>query len=225
MKSTAIRAARSAFAFAASLAAMAAPALAHHMEDGQVPDSFASGLLSGLGHPVIGLDHFAFIAGVGLAAAFLPRGLLAIAAFVGATAAGCGLHLAGVEMPFAELVIAASVLAVGAAVMSGRTLPLALAALLFALAGLFNGHAYGGSIIGAEQTPLAAYLIGFCAMQIAIAAGFMIAGRAIAAGAAAMATPARLAGAVIAGVGLTFLVQNVQSIVIPAPAPTETPAA
>jgi urease accessory protein len=108
--------------------------------------------------------------------------------------------------------------------MSGRALSLGLVAVLFALAGLFHGHAYGEAIFGAEQTPLMAYLAGFCAIQLAIAAVFMIAGRAMAMGAAAMATPARLAGAVIAGVGLTFLVQNVESVVIPAPAPTETPA-
>ena len=54
-------------ALAGSSIAMAAqasaggPAFAHHAMDGQMPTSFAQGLLSGLAHPVIGPDHLAFI--------------------------------------------------------------------------------------------------------------------------------------------------------------------
>ena len=48
-------------AFTAALAAD--PALAHHMMGGRMPATFGEGLLSGLGHPIIGLDHFAALVG------------------------------------------------------------------------------------------------------------------------------------------------------------------
>ena len=188
-----------------------------------MPSTFTAGLLSGVGHPIIGLDHFAFIAGVGIASAFLPRGIVAIMAFVAATVVGCALHLQGVTLPAAEIVIAASVLLVGAAIMTGRAMPAMLAAGVFALAGLFHGYAYGEAIFGAEQTPVAAYLIGFAAIQTAIAAVAMLITASLAS--MASAVPARLAGAVIAGIGLTFLVQNVESAVVPAPAPVVAPRA
>src|SRR5258708_8698214 len=46
-----------------------APACAHHVMGGATPATFAQGLLSGLGHPVIGLAHLAFLLAVGLAVA------------------------------------------------------------------------------------------------------------------------------------------------------------
>nr|MDJ0600449.1 HupE/UreJ family protein [Crocosphaera sp.] len=46
---------------------LAQPATAHHPFGGQTPSNFFEGFLSGLGHPIIGLDHFAFI----LASGFL----------------------------------------------------------------------------------------------------------------------------------------------------------
>jgi urease accessory protein len=199
--------------------ASAGPAFAHHLMGGKLPDTFATGLLSGLGHPVIGLDHFAFIAGVGIASAFLTRGFIAVVAFIVATVAGCTLHLMSVSIPAVEIIVAASVLMIGVAIMSGRLLSADAATVLFAVAGLFHGYAYGESIFGAEQTPLAAYLVGFALIQTAIATGFMLLVRSLApmrAGAA----PSRLAGAVIAGIGLTFLVQNVQAVVLPLPPAT-----
>lgn len=225
MKASAIRHRLRALAPLPLLAASIVPAFAHHMEGGQLPGSFMAGMLSGIGHPIIGLDHFAFIAGVGIASAFLPRGVTAIIAFVAATIAGCALHLRGMTLPGAEIVVSGSVLLVGAAIMSGRAMPTMLAAFVFALAGLFHGYAYGEAIFGAEQTPAAAYLIGFAAIQTAIAAAAMRITKGLASVRMASATPARLAGAVIAGIGLTFLVQNVESAVIPAPAPIAAPRA
>ncbi len=51
----------------------AGPALAHHPMGGVTPATFADGLLSGLGHPVIGLDHFAAVIAVGALAVRAPR--------------------------------------------------------------------------------------------------------------------------------------------------------
>ena len=44
-----------------SLFLMTASASAHHVMGGKIPTTFAEGFLSGLGHPVIGPDHLAFL--------------------------------------------------------------------------------------------------------------------------------------------------------------------
>jgi urease accessory protein len=50
------------------------------------------------------------------------------------------------------------------------------AAGFFAIAGLVHGYAYGEAIVGAEPTPLAAYLAGYTVVQVAIVfAGFGLA--------------------------------------------------
>ncbi|MGZ5836895.1 MAG: HupE/UreJ family protein, partial [Xanthobacteraceae bacterium] len=46
-------------------AILAQPALAHHVMGGAMSANWWQGLLSGLGHPVIGLDHFAAIVAAG----------------------------------------------------------------------------------------------------------------------------------------------------------------
>jgi urease accessory protein len=43
--------------------------------------------------------------------------------------------------------------------------------LLFSIAGVFHGYAYGESIVGAETTPLSAYVIGFGVIQYLVAVG------------------------------------------------------
>ena len=59
------------------LAATGGGAEAHHAMGGTTPQTLAQGLLSGLAHPVIGLDHLAFTVAAGLLAARLgpPRSL------------------------------------------------------------------------------------------------------------------------------------------------------
>ena len=49
----------------AALFFAAEPALAHHVMGGRMPATFGQGFLSGLGHPVIGLDHLAAVVAVG----------------------------------------------------------------------------------------------------------------------------------------------------------------
>lgn len=189
------------------------PAYAHHAMGGETPATLAQGLLSGLAHPVIGFDHLAFILGIGAASAFLSARFVMPLIFIGATLAGCALQLQGVALPFAEIVIAASVVLIGALILSGFVVPGWVYAPLYGIAGLVHGWAYGGSIIGAEQTPLFAYLIGFASVQAVIAIGAMIATRALWQSTAAV--PLRIAGGAIAGFGLAFLIENVESLTLP----------
>jgi len=191
----------------------ASPALAHHPMGGEAPQTVFHGLLSGLAHPVIGLDHLAFIILVGLAAAGVQRRIVGPAVFIAATLAGTFVHLAGVVLPLAEVVIAASVVVLGALLFHGRQLTGAIALAGFALAGLFHGWAYGEAVIGSGAMPVVAYLAGFALIQFVIAAG---AAR-LAAGATTTAEGlirARGAAAVCLGIGLAFMVEHVEQFVL-----------
>ena len=191
-------------------------AFAHHPLGGEVPQTMLHGFLSGVGHPVIGFDHLAFVVGVGLIAAFHRSKLAMPAAFVGGTMAGTMLTVSAFTLPFAEIVITASVVAAGIVAMRGKVTDLRFAAVLAVVAGLFHGWAYGAAVVGAETTPILAYLAGFGLVQMAIAGGVALAVARIWRIIDAEALQPRLAGAVVAGVGLAFLVENVEGMIFPA---------
>ncbi|HEX3162434.1 MAG TPA: HupE/UreJ family protein [Pseudolabrys sp.] len=185
-----------------------APALAHHVMGGRTPATFTEGLLSGLGHPVIGLDHFAAVVAVGcLAAAHRVASALAIG-FVLAMMAGVALHLHGTTVPGAEILVALSVIFLGAFMLRGGDVATATAFGLFAVVGLIHGYAFGESIYGAEPTPLYAYLLGLAVIQGAIALTAMQVTRSLSRRDFGT-SPQRLVGAGIAGIGLAVLMQQV----------------
>jgi urease accessory protein len=185
-----------------------APAFAHHLMGGRTPVTFSEGLLSGLGHPVIGLDHFAAIVAVGcLAAAHRAAPALAIG-FVLAMMAGVALHLRGTTVPGAEILVALSVITLGVVMLGGREIAAGVAFALFAAVGLIHGYALGESIYGAEPTPLYAYLLGLAVIQSAITLAAVQVTRLVSRRAAAL-SPLRLFGAGIAGIGLAVLMQQI----------------
>ncbi len=185
---------------------LAKPALAHHPFGGTAPKNIFEGLLSGVSHPVIGFDHLAFVIAVGLLAAVVNKGWRIPAAFVVATLAGTALHLAEFDLPMIELVIAVSVLLFGAlAVMRDRLNPLVVMPLA-AIAGVFHGYAYGEAVVGAEPTPLAAYLIGFAGVELAIAyTSYLLSKRTIDQNQSLGLVSVRHAGFMVLGVGAAFV--------------------
>ena len=192
----------------------AAPAFAHHPMGGAVPSTFMQGLLSGIGHPVIGIDHFAFVVALGLAAAFMRNVWAPPLAAVAGMAAGCLLAVGSVALPMVEAAVALSVLLLGGMVLFGRGLPAPAAAILFAFAGLFHGAAYGAAVIGAEPTPVVAYLVGLAVVQMAIALGAAFLVRGVGKAASAAALQPRLAGAVCAGIGLAFTIEALEGALL-----------
>lgn len=130
----------------------AEPAFAHHVMGGRTPSTFAEGLLSGLGHPLIGIDHFAAVVAVGCLAAAHRAGALLAVAFVAAMMAGVAVHLHGTTVPAAELLVAASVIVLGVILLRRPQLPLSAALGLFVLVGLTHGYALGELIYGAERS-------------------------------------------------------------------------
>lgn len=190
--------------------ATAAPAFAHHVMGGRMPDTMATGLLSGLGHPIIGLDHLAFILAAGLLAAPRTRGLVLPLAFVVASFLGSVLHLTGADLPAGEILVSASVLLLGALLVLQARINDGLFAAILGVAGLFHGYAFGESIFGAEQTPLVSYLAGLGIIEYVLAAGTVLAWRALARrNATLLPQLSRVAGAAVAMVGAFFLVMSV----------------
>ena len=195
---------KSTFAFSLFAALIAAaPAFAHHVMGGRMPTAFMDGFLSGLGHPVIGLDHFAAVVAVGFLAAGHASGAALVVGYVVAMMAGVAVHLTGASVPASEILVALSVIGLGAVLLMQRALSTVAALAIFALVGLLHGYALGESIFGAERTPLFAYLLGLAVIQIVIALAVMSATRVVAQG------RLRIAGGVIAAVGLIFLVQEI----------------
>lgn len=185
---------------------MATPALAHHPLGGQTPSNLMEGLLSGLAHPILGPDHFAFVVAAGLLAVSKRQGWAIPIAFVLAGLAGTGLHLMSLDLPAPEFFISASVLLFGILLTLKNSPNLALMAGIGAIAGLFHGYAYGEAIIGAEMTPLIAYLAGFTLIQLLIALAAYAMGKGLGRTAAERsAASLRSAGFVICGAGAAFL--------------------
>ena len=188
------------------------PVLAHHPMGGKIPVNFMEGFLSGLGHPVIGLDHLVFVIAIGLLAALFQNklGVIIPLVFTIATAMGTGIHLLSIDLPVPEIIISASVLVMGVFLAKedrgSLILFLILLIILGAIAGIFHGYAYGESIIGAEITALGAYLLGFSSIQLIISALAFACGRLIISKADLKSNLIfRFAGFTICGIGFTFL--------------------
>jgi len=191
-----------------ALAALLLPRLAwaHHFMGEQLPQTFTQGFLSGLGHPVIGVDHAAFIIAAGFLLAPSERGIWGVLALTLGSLLGAALHLAGSSRPAGEAAVALSVVLVGGLVMRARAVPPSWMAGGLALAGLLHGHAYAESIFGAEPAPLLAYLAGFCLVQLGIATAALLAHRHLIAAGVSRAGPVSSAlGAAVGAIGVLFL--------------------
>ena len=181
------------------------PAAAHHVIGGMTPVTFTQGLLSGLGHPIIGLDHFAAIVAVGCLTAWQRQGPLLIVAYVIAMIAGVAFHVRGLSVAGTEIMVALSVLVLGVALLR-PVLSAPPLFVLFVVAGLINGYALGESIGGAEPAPLYAYFIGLAVIQIAVALAALAIVRALER--RQLAVRVHLFGAVIVGIGLAAFAKD-----------------
>jgi len=121
----------------------------------------AGGLVSGLLHPIFGLDHLLAMIAVGLWGAQLgmPAIYLLPITFPVVMAMGGLLGVIGMPLPHIEIGIALSGLALGAMIATNTRPALWIAATLVGLFAVFHGHAHGAEMPNAAN-PLA-YGIGF----------------------------------------------------------------
>ena len=184
----------------------ATPALAHHPMGGTTPATLTEGLLSGLGHPILGLDHLAALVAVGLIASRYASGalLLPVLWIVGMDL-GAFAHMNSIDLPAGEILVAGSLVLIGALGVLKPSLPLPALAAIFAAAGFAHGHALAESIIGADTAVVGAYLVGLVAIQVAVTTGTILLTRRLFAMEASVPMPVRAAAAALACVGLVFL--------------------
>ncbi len=135
--------------------AAAGPAMAHPQQ-GQ-----AQGFLTGVRHPVSGLDHVLAMICVGMWGAQLgqPAIWLLPVTFPMVMAFGGFLGLVGIPLPGVEVAVSLSAVILGVMVARTAKPPLVVAAVLVGFFAIFHGHAHGTEL-PAGQSGLA-YSIGF----------------------------------------------------------------
>jgi urease accessory protein len=138
----------------------------------------AAGFISGLWHPVSGLDHVLAMVAVGMWGAQLgaPAIWLLPVTFPIIMAFGGLLGLLGIPLPGVEVGIAGSAILLGAAVMTERRWPLYVTASIVGLFSIFHGHAHGAELAPGQSALL--YSLGFvvatgCLHAIGIAIGVL----------------------------------------------------
>jgi len=147
--------------------------LAHHPTGQEMPQTGLDGLLSGLAHPVIGLDHLAYLLIFGLLLAQLKRPQL-VWSFILASLGGCALAVLGLSLPAIDQIVAMSVMFLAVAVILLHSMTKKQSswlALVGISLGVLHGFALAESVVGAETTPLISYLLGFSVIQLVLMLG------------------------------------------------------
>ena len=147
-------------------ASLLSPAHAHHpFGMGDSTDlSALQGLLSGIGHPLLGPDHLLFLLAIAFIGLQRPRAwvLPLLAAGLGGSVLSQFVPLPDAVAPWAEAMVSLSLVAEGL-----MALCVASTSWLLPLVGL-HGFLLGSTIVGAEPTPLFTYFLGLLLGQGAL---------------------------------------------------------
>jgi urease accessory protein len=173
----------------------AAPASAHHlMELFHLQPSPLAGLMSGIGHPLLGPDHLIFL--LALALVGLQRSSRWMIALLVVGLLGTLVGLTTPQLPGADLLLALTLVVEGLVVI-GR-LPTLLLVPCFAL----HGYGLSAPVLGWDAASTASYLLGLLLSQAAL---LLLSLGLLRNGAMALApsTRALLAGGLI-GIGAAF---------------------
>jgi urease accessory protein len=185
------------FAIAMSLAGLSlvftSPALAH------VAPGETGGLIAGLAHPVLGMDHLLALLAMGLwSASLAARARLLAAGGIGLLLAASALAgISGLVLPYMETGIALSVLILGLMLSFAFRQP-ASGLILIALFTLFHGNAHG--VEAPSNLSLPAYFLGFILASLGLVSAGQWLGRALSQGLAV-----RLSGGLLAMTGTWLL--------------------
>ncbi len=135
------------------------PVYAHHPFDGPAESfSISQGFLSGLAHPVFGIDHLLFLFSIGLVGRIASIRWVPLLLFAGLLGAAFSQFMPLLPVP--ESVIGISLIA-AAFVALGHLHPGWMAPLIAA-----HGLILGQAIIGAEPSPLLAYFTGLLISEV-----------------------------------------------------------
>ena len=139
-----------------------------HQAEAHILPGQATGFLSGVLHPISGLDHILAMVSVGLWGAELgaPAIWILPVTFPMMMAFGGLLGFLGVPLPGTEIGIALSMVVLGVAVAMAWRPPLPVVMAIVAVFAVFHGHAHGTELPGGESALL--YSLGFV-----VATGFL----------------------------------------------------
>ena len=146
---------------------------AHHVMDGDIPVTFFQGLVSGLGHPVIDMTHFAFICGIGILCGGTRKSYLLPLPFLFGAIGGIGIQMNFFEFQMPEVALAGTLVLLATLLLYVKKISFPVIVPVFLVCGTLHGYAYGEGILGAEQGPIAAYLLGLMIIQYGIATIFI----------------------------------------------------
>lgn len=165
-----------------------------------------SGALHGFLHPIGGMDHMLAMVAVGILAALMGRrAIWALpVSFMLMMAAGAVLAMNQIHLPFVEIGISASVIALGLAIALQLPMPLIVAMGVAGFFALFHGYAHGA------EMPIDTSGAGYAAGFLAATALLHVAGIALGLGAIRMTSTrqaiSRVAGSAIAIAGIVLTV-------------------
>lgn len=108
-------------------------------------DEGGSGFISGLTHPVLGLDHLLAMISVGILSAQIGgRAILLVpSVFVVVMLIGGLIGIQGNVIPYVELAIALSVIVLGLAIMIEKKFPILITMIFVGVFAFFHGNAHG----------------------------------------------------------------------------------
>ena len=197
-------------------------AVAHHPLNGMPMETFLHGVLSGIGHPLLGSDHLAFILLVGLVAFGLGvrDKILVPSVFVSGSVLGLVAGYLGIGGFFVEPGVMLSILLLGACVAAGWTQQMSHSVLLavIAVSGSLHGIAFSGALIGVEAANTAVlfgYLLGLAGTLaiLALVAGYGFSRMGKATYVLDDLKP-KLIGAALAGVGGFIIFEELEGIAL-----------
>ena len=185
------------------------PAFAHHPMGGELPLNFLNGILSGIGHPIIGFDHLAFILTFGIITSYFKNKVILPLYFLTFSLIGTIVSVNFLVVPFSELIISLSIIVAGLTSLYEKKINIYFPIILALGGGFFHGYAFGQSVVGIEASPLIAYLIGIALIGFVLIFGssFLITKYYY------LTLKPKFVGAIFTGVGLTYFIENVESLI------------
>ena len=142
----------------------------HHPLNGGIMESFSDGFLSGIGHPILGLDHLAFIFGIGLFSYISQKFYKFSFSFIVGTLVGLISIYFGFYLPFYEIIVSLTLILLSYVIVSKRGIHSKV--VLFSTFGIFHGWAYGAILLDKpllNTNILLGYSLGLFLTQLLIA--------------------------------------------------------
>jgi urease accessory protein len=146
-------------------------AIAHHPLGGEMPTTFLNGFLSGIGHPLIEPAHLLFLLGfavlMGISKMPPSKAAALIISFLSTVSVGTLVAFKLSLIFFPSIFLAVCLLVLGGLLWL-RAIPRVMGLLFILTTGFCHGVAFSETVIGAESTPILAYISGLMVIQSAL---------------------------------------------------------